>query len=67
VRLFKVPRHEIGQSELFTPFKDILLVHSKGTACAQKFFIWTPLLFFLELKVMLAHTEYALAHNFFAS
>ena len=46
IHQLKVPRHEIGQSELFTPFKDILLGHSKGTVCTQKFFIWTPLLLF---------------------
>jgi len=38
-RNLKVPWHEIGQSELNTPFKDMLLGHSKGTVCTQMFFI----------------------------
>jgi len=33
----KVPKHEIGQSELFTPFKNMLLGHSKGIISSRSF------------------------------
>jgi len=35
----KVPKHENGHCELFTPFKDMLLGYSKGTICTQNIFI----------------------------
>ena len=36
--VLKVPKHEMGQSELIKPFEDMMFLLAKGGTCTQKKF-----------------------------
>jgi len=61
-----VPKHTNGQSYLFRPFEDMLLLLAKGYICTQKKLDWPPFTLFVGNKRFVSVCS-AYAYNFFDS